>query len=72
MPEPFYIAQSTECDTADKAVAWIRKHVAEAEAQGALTTRAYHEARNNLLLVEGWKEANLSDEDQGEPRVQPT
>lgn len=70
MPEPIYIAQTSECRTPEEAADWIGRRAAEARAQGAKTTRNSYCGERDALIIEGWKEADVDVDDQ-EPRWRP-
>jgi hypothetical protein len=67
--EPEYLAQTAETSGGDERQVWIRFRADEARSRGITFFRAAYDDKQNLLLLEGWKER---PEDQGEPRWQMT
>lgn len=66
MSEPDFVSKTDEPMTPDERMAWLRKRVDEANANGAVFHRAsVHPDMSNLTLHEAWK---VRPDDQGEPR----
>lgn len=70
-PEPFFIAQTGECKTAEERQAWLQKVAVEARDQGSVWARATLGCHGHpdLLLFEAWSAVPAA---QGEPRFQLT